>query len=155
MARHDTSHSYQTADNLHSVAIRLFRRLRRFDDFSGLSAPKLSALSVIVFAKSCSVGQLAKAEQVRPATASQLVRQLESEGLLRRKSGQQDRRIVYLEATPKGRRLLQQGRQRRLRHLAKWISCLPAEDVNCLARAAGIMGEMIEFPTTKSAKRSI
>ena len=37
------------AGRLHSSAIRLLRTLRREDDGSGLSAPRLSALSVIVF----------------------------------------------------------------------------------------------------------
>ena len=37
------------ADRLHSAAIHLLRRLRREDDASGLPAPQLSALSVIVF----------------------------------------------------------------------------------------------------------
>jgi len=37
------------ADRLHSAAIHLLRRLRREDATSGLSAPRLSALSVIVF----------------------------------------------------------------------------------------------------------
>src|SRR4051794_5640865 len=39
----------QTAERLHSAAIHLLRRLRREDDASGLSAPRLSALSVIVY----------------------------------------------------------------------------------------------------------
>ena len=38
-----------TADRLHSVAIHLLRGLRRVDRETGLSGPRLSALSVIVF----------------------------------------------------------------------------------------------------------
>jgi hypothetical protein len=40
----------EIADRLHSAAIHLLRKLRTQDDLSRLSAPKLSALSVIVFA---------------------------------------------------------------------------------------------------------
>ena len=38
------------ATRLHAAAIRLLRTLRREDDGTGLSAPRLSALSVIAFA---------------------------------------------------------------------------------------------------------
>ena len=47
------------ADGLHSAAIHLLRRLRRQDDASGLSAPQLSALSVIVFGGPITLGALA------------------------------------------------------------------------------------------------
>ena len=56
------------ADRLHSAAIHLLRRLRREDATTGLSAPRLSALSVIVFGGPLTLGELANAEQVRPPT---------------------------------------------------------------------------------------
>ena len=61
----------ELADRLHSAAIHLLRRLRREDDASGLGAPQLSALSVIVFAGPITLGALARAEQVRPPTISE------------------------------------------------------------------------------------
>jgi hypothetical protein len=39
------------AQQLHSVAIHLLRRLRRSDDQMGLSGPRASALSVLVFGR--------------------------------------------------------------------------------------------------------
>ena len=53
------------ADRLHSAAIHLLRRLRVEDEALGISAPRLSALSVLVFAGPRRVGELAEAEQVR------------------------------------------------------------------------------------------
>ena len=52
------------ADRLHSTAIHLLRRLRVEDDASGLTAPRLSALSVIVFGGPLTLGELAAAEQL-------------------------------------------------------------------------------------------
>jgi len=49
----------ELADRLHSAAIHLLRRLRRQDDASGLPAPQLSALSVIVFGGPITLGDLA------------------------------------------------------------------------------------------------
>jgi hypothetical protein len=70
----------RTADRLHSAAIHLLRRLRREDAKSGLSAPRLSALSVLVFGGPLTLGELANAEQVRPPTMTRLVTALEADG---------------------------------------------------------------------------
>src|SRR5215208_7560323 len=74
------------ADRLHSAAIHLLRRLRREDDASGLAAPKLSALSVVVHAGPLTLGALAAAEQVRPPTMTRIVAALEAEGLVTREA---------------------------------------------------------------------
>src|SRR6266545_3718677 len=61
------------ADRLHSAAIHLLRRLRVEDKAMGLSAPRASALSVIVFRGPVTMSALAEAEQVRPPTITRLV----------------------------------------------------------------------------------
>src|SRR4051812_29059073 len=99
--RQDTPQA--VADRLHSAAIHLLRRLRREDDASGLSAPRLSALSVIVFGGPISIGALATAEQVKVPTISRVVAALEADQLVRRVADKSDRRIVHLEATAAGR----------------------------------------------------
>ena len=62
------------ADRLHSAAIHLLRRLRVEDEALGISAPRLSVLSVLVFAGPMRIGELAHAEQVEPPTMTRLVR---------------------------------------------------------------------------------
>ena len=116
------------ADRLHSLAIHLLRQLRREDDASGLTAPRLSALSVIVFGGPLTLTRLAELEQVRVPTMSRLVRTLEDEGLVRRDPDPDDARSARLRATPKGTRLLQAGRARRVDSLARAISSLSADD---------------------------
>ena len=85
----------ELADRLHSAAIHLLRRLRRQDDASGLPAPQLSALSVIVFGGRITLGDLAQAEQVRPPTITRVVAALEEDGLVERVSASDDRRVVH------------------------------------------------------------
>src|SRR3954464_13350663 len=102
------------ADRLHSAAIPLLRRLRREDDASGLPAPQLSALSVIVFGGPITLGALADAEQVRTPTITKLVAAREEAGLVERETDADDRRIVRVKATPRGARLLHEGRKRRV-----------------------------------------
>src|ERR1051325_3298626 len=85
---------FATADRLHSAAIHLLRSLRTEDRSSGLSGPRLSALSVIVFAGPIAMSALAAAEQVRPPTMTRLVAELERRGLVERERDPDDHRGV-------------------------------------------------------------
>jgi DNA-binding MarR family transcriptional regulator len=129
----------QIADRLHSAAIHLLRRLRGEDDATGLSGPRLSALSVIVFAGPVTLGELAAAEQVQPPTMSRLVKGLEADGLVTRERDADDRRRQWIRATPEGRRLLQEGRDRRVSKLARELMRLPERERRQLARAVSIL----------------
>jgi DNA-binding MarR family transcriptional regulator len=123
------------ADRLHSAAIHLLRRLRRVDDSTGMTAPKLSALSVIVFGGPITLGDLAKTEQVRPPTMTHLVRDLQRAGLVRTRTDSQDRRVTRVEATARGLRVLTTGRSRRVGLLAQWLVRLEKSDVESLKNA--------------------
>src|SRR5260221_11232102 len=72
------------ADRLHSAAIHLLRRLRVEDKAMGLSGPRTSALSVIVFRGPVTMSALAEAEQVRRPTMTRLVDGLERRGVVGR-----------------------------------------------------------------------
>lgn len=133
----------ELADRWHSLAIQLLRRLRREDVKAGMTGPRLSALSVIVFGGPITLGELAAAEQVRPPTMTRLVRALEHEQLVRRGSDPSDGRIVRLSATRKGETVLHAGRARRVRRLAKPIADLTAAERESLTRAAEILTRVV------------
>jgi len=134
------------ADRLHSAAIHLLRRLRREDDASGLPAPQLSAMSVIVFGGPITLGALASAEQVRPPTITKLVALLEEQGLVERETDPADRRIVRVKATARGTRLLYEGRRRRVASLAESLGQLPAADRAALANAVPLLEKVARAP---------
>jgi DNA-binding MarR family transcriptional regulator len=136
----------ELADRLHSAAIHLLRRLRREDDASGLPAPQLSALSVIVFGGPITLGALAAAEQVRPPTISKLVATLEEAGLVQREMDETDRRVMRVRATARGTRLLQEGRTRRVASLAAALGALPPSDRATLARAVPALEKVVRAP---------
>jgi len=123
------------ADRLHSSAIHLLRRLRRVDDAAGLAAPKLSALSVLVFGGPRSLKDLADAEQVRPPSMTRLVQELVAEGYVRRAADPDDRRALVLTATPKATQLLKQGRGRRVEVLTERLNNMAPADVKRLLAA--------------------
>src|ERR671934_2351081 len=103
--RRSNSH-VEAADRFHSAAIHALRHVRRVDPATGLSAARLSALSVLVFGGPRTLGELAAAEQVRPPTMTRIVRALEDEGYVRRESDPTDGRVARLHPTPAGERML-------------------------------------------------
>lgn len=139
----EISNSSNIAGQLHSVAIHLLRKLRREDEGSGLNASRLSALSVIVFAGPMTPGDLAEAEQVRPPTMTRIVKALEKQGLVIRNKNAEDGRSARLSATPAGRKLLLEGRERRVRALARQIDRLSREQRIALHAAARILEEVV------------
>lgn len=133
------SGSVATADRLHSAAIHLLRRLRREDGAIGLAPARLSALSVLAFAGPMNLTALAAAEQVQAPTMTKVVQALEAEGLVRREADAADKRGSRLAATAKGRRIMEEGRRRRVQRLASDLAALPAADRALLEQAAGIL----------------
>ena len=139
------------ADQLHSAAIHLLRQLRKEDDASGLSAPRLSALSVVVFGGPLSLGDLARAEQVRPPTMTRIVTGLESDGLVERKGDLRDRRLTLIAATPKGRRILAAGRARRVERLASAVGRLDKRELGELKRGTAVLQRVVAAINTQTA----
>ena len=131
------------ADRLHSAAIHLLRRLRVEDKALGLSGPRASALSVIVFRGPLTMSALAEAEQVRRPTITRLIDGLERRRLVRRVSDPADGRVQLVEATAAGKRLLQKGRARRVERLTQGVAQLSRNDQQVLARAAHLMEESV------------
>src|ERR1051325_1422205 len=117
MTQELSSRQAEAADRFHSAAIRALRHVRREDSATGLSAARLSALSVLVFGGPRTLGELAAAEQVRPATMTGIAQSLVEHGYARREPDPNDRRVARLSATAKGRKVMQRGRERRVETL--------------------------------------
>jgi DNA-binding MarR family transcriptional regulator len=127
------------ADRFHSAAIHVLRYSAREDPASGLSAARLSALSVLVFGGPKTLGELAAAEQVRPPTMTRIVHGLEEDGLVVRASDPADRRITHVRATARGKRVLQRARKRRIEKLAERLSSLDAKELAVVEQAATLV----------------
>ena len=131
------------ADQLHSAAIHLLRRLRLQDDASGLGPAKLSALSILVFAGPRSLGELAKMEQVKPPTMTRIVNGLESEGLIKRKTDAHDQRSTQIHATGKAVKILAAARVRRVQELAKRLDGLARAELLLVQSAASLIERIL------------
>ena len=127
---------------LHSACIHVLRFVRTVDVESGLSAARLSALSVLVFGGPRTIGELAEAEGVRSPTITALVNGLESEGLVRKVGAggkDRDQRRVVVEATAAGVRRMKTGQSRRLERLDLLLDGLSDRDLATVGRAAEIL----------------
>ncbi len=144
MASKNTEASQKIADQIHSAAIHILRKLRREDSASGLNAPRLSALSVIVFAGPVTLGDLAAAEQVRPPTMTRIVDALADQGLVIKTRNANDGRSTLIAATPAGKKLLMQGRERRVRALATQIDALRQTERAILQQATEVLKRVID-----------
>ena len=127
------------ADRLHSAAIHLLRRLRVEDEALGISAPRLSALSVLVSGGPRRVGELADAEQVEPPTMTRLVDGMERDGYVVRAPDPHDGRAVIVRATAKGVRALRQGKARRVGALAAVLRTLTDDQLHALADGVDVL----------------
>lgn len=127
------------ADRVHSAAVHLLRRLRRQDAATGLSASRLSALSVVVFAGPVTAGQLAAAEQVSAPTMTRLLDGLTRDGYVRRERDPRDGRVSWVRPTKRGERVLMEGRRRRVEALVTELAGLSRAEREHLARAAAIL----------------
>jgi DNA-binding MarR family transcriptional regulator len=134
-----SSEKLDAADRIHSAAIHLLRRVRLVDDEMGLSPPRASALSVLVFGGDRSLTELAEAEGVSLPTMSKLVAALEQEGLVRRQAHERDARAIRLRATAKARRILERGRERRVELLESLLADASPREVAAVRRAADVL----------------
>lgn len=129
----------ELATRLHAAAIHVLRRVRRVDPESGVTAARLSALSVVVHVGPLPVGELADREQVSPPTMSRMLTAMEEEDLVQRRPSREDGRVVLVESTSRGRRVLDRARERRVEELAGALTVLSQAEEAAVARAVAIL----------------
>ena len=132
------------ADRLHSAAIHLLRRVRQQDVVTGEGPARLSALSVLVFGGPKTLGELAAAEQVKPPTMTRIAAGLARSRLAEITPDPHDARRMQIRATPKGTRLLQQARERRIAELASQLNRLPSAELATVGDAVEILRTMLQ-----------
>jgi DNA-binding MarR family transcriptional regulator len=71
---------------------------------------------------------------------------LERDGLVERTSAPGDARARLVKSTARGRRLLQKGRERRVKTLAEGLDALTKRDRSLLSRAAALL-ERLTLPS--------
>jgi DNA-binding MarR family transcriptional regulator len=108
----------------------IFKSIRRHyhsvEERAGISGALLWALARVAAHPGTQVGDLARALAIHQSTASNLLRRLESLGLLSRRREGKDLRKVQLFTTAKGLRVLKRAPQPLIGVLQQALSDLPA-----------------------------
>ena len=86
--------------------------------------------------------ELAEAEQVRPPTMSRIVAGLARKRLTRRNTTD-DKRRMLLEATARGKKILREGRRRRVEMLVNALEKFSADELREAAAAADFMRKLV------------
>lgn len=138
-----TDTTAELADRLRLAVTRLARRLRQQTDVDA-SPTQVAVLSTIERRGPITLGDLATRERVRPPTVTAAVTRLEERGLLVRRPDPDDRRVVRVEITAAGRRLLARARSRKTAFLAKRLADLDDEDRDVLRAAVAVLDRVLE-----------
>jgi DNA-binding MarR family transcriptional regulator len=139
----------ESAVRLRMAIVRTARRLRQEAAGAGgteLSPTAAAALATVDRHGPLSPSELAEVERIKRPTATRTLRQLEEAGLVDRTPDPADGRGALVSVNAAGRERLRRLRGRKNAYLARRMRDLPAEDVEALERAAGILERILEEP---------
>jgi DNA-binding MarR family transcriptional regulator len=131
------------ATRLRMTIGRLNRLLRQQADLD-LTPTKFAHLATIAREGPLSLGELAAAEQVAPATVTKVVADLEERGFVTRERDPDDRRVSRVQLTREGEARIAASRTRRSVWLAQRFDELPAADLQRLAAAVDVLERLAE-----------
>ena len=99
-----------------------------------LTIGQLNSLMFIDFEGNTNLRKLAAALGVTPPNATGIVDRLVEQELVSRKENQEDRRMVALTVTDKGKAVLEKLRERKTSHMSAILARLSADELSVLAQ---------------------
>jgi DNA-binding MarR family transcriptional regulator len=148
--RHDDT--AELAARLRMSVARMARFLRQQDQ-GELPQGQTSALATIVRLGPMTLGDVAARERIAPPSVTKAIEQLVSKGLVARRVDPNDRRVVLVEATAEGRRLLEANRARRNEWLAHQLEQLDTAEVAQLGALLDVLEHLVEVATSEDLAR--
>ena len=126
--------------NLSFAIMLLSRRLRqeRAEPGSG-SLAQGSALGTLYSSDGLTIGELARAERVKPSTMTVAVDRLQRDGYVRRANDSRDKRLVRVEITEAGRQMVEHGRSDKAAFLERRMQEFGPSDRATLRRAVELL----------------
>jgi len=119
----------------------------------GLSGAQLWALAEIGNAPGLKVGELARQLGVHLSTASNLLRRLDDLALLKRARAGKDQRIVRLELTAKGEKILRSAPRPFIGILQQALTDLPQPRLDSLHAELGELIRLMQFKDVKARSK--
>ncbi len=120
---------------LRHVAFIIRRRGRDILDDFGITNPQFSAFLALFEHKNMTMGELCDKLYLAYSTATDLIDRMEKNGLLERNRDLQDRRVIRLTITDKGKSVISEVMDARRRYVASILEYLSPEEREHLAEA--------------------
>jgi DNA-binding MarR family transcriptional regulator len=130
---------------LRIAVARLSRRLRPTTAAGSLTSSEVDVLVAAEREGPVRLSDLAQFTGLNPTMLSRLVPHLEDAGLLRRLPEPNDRRVCRVEATGKGRRLLERIRSERNDVLSRRLAELEPGEREAISRAIPVLEALAEM----------
>ena len=123
------------------LALAFWRMKGAFEREMGVSAGTWFSLALLAGEDGISQGELSQRFEVDPSRVTRLAKKLEREGLLRRERDPEDQRVVRMYLTEKGRDLVEDLYERRVRFERRIHGVLSLEEREELRRVLGVLAE--------------
>ena len=133
-----------SAARLRIAVARLSRRLRPTKAAGALTVTEIDVLVAAERRGPIRLSDLASFAGLNPTMLSRLIPKLEEAGLIRRLADGADRRVCRVEATAKGRALLDRVRSERNDALSRQMSQLASPEREAVLRALPVLEELAE-----------
>ncbi len=133
-----------TANLAEAVLVQWSRRFRTVEAGTGLTPERLELLAVLAAEGDMAAGDLTEVLGVTAPAITRMVNGLEQEGLVRKSTGQLDRRVVNLHLTAAGRRVMERGRANRVRDMAANLRELNDREVAQLDQGLRILRLLLD-----------
>jgi DNA-binding MarR family transcriptional regulator len=119
-----------------------------------MTGPQAGALMVIARYPGISLGELGERMHLHISTCSGIVDRLERKGYVVRRRGSEDRRVVRLNATPRGRRMVEKVPISSFGTLIRYIEHLPSSEIHRIHEAIQILLRVMKIERTERIEES-
>jgi len=123
------------------------RRLRSREQHGrtdGLTHNQLRALFILTREHEATVGALAKAAELNPASVTAMIDQLEARELVQRRRDTQDRRQCWISLTEAGRQQVEATERYWQARIARTFADITAEEVRVATKVVGRIADVME-----------
>lgn len=132
---------------------RIFKSIQDYShevsDKFGITGPQLWTLKTVSANGSLSLGELSKRMYLHPSTITGVVDRLEKKGYVSRDRGQEDRRVIKVQLTPKGKKLVKRTPNPVQGKMIYGLKKLKREELNSLYDSVRKLVEIMEVQNLK------
>jgi DNA-binding MarR family transcriptional regulator len=115
----------------------------------GITGPQLWALKTISQNESLYLSELSKSMYLHPSTITGVIDRLEKKDLVERNRDQKDRRVIYVQLTPKGKRIVKKAPNPIQGKMIYGLGKLRKEQLNSICDSVKKLVEIMEAQNVK------